>query len=209
MAKVRGVQKARQIDIRSATKDQLRMYISQEGKRLNWQIAQLEKRGLEKSSFAYQKLINSQANQQYLGTSASGHMKVSLSTRKMSKQQMQALASVINKTVNSQTITPSGIKNYYSSVFNSLRQRYPELNKFTDEQLADIFTTMGFESTKDKLGSDRLMQMIAQSSSAGAIEDYIEKSGGFETIISAEKQYNDIMGANFEYVKTSPFERQS
>lgn len=207
--KVRGVQKSRQINIRSATKEQLRLYISQEGKRLNWQIAELEKRGLERSSFAYQNLIDRSANQQYLGKSKSGHMKIKLNTRAMTKQQMQSLASVISATVNSQTITPSGIKNYYKSVFDSLRKRYPELQKFSDDELADIFTTMGFESAKNKLGSDRLMQMISQSKNAQSIQDYIEQSNGFETIISAERKFNDIMETEFTYVKTSPFDGAS
>lgn len=206
MAKVRGVQKARQIDIRSATKEQLRMYISQEGKRLNWQISQLEKNGMETSSFAYQNLVNQSSNRPFLGKSSSGSTKFNLSTRGKTRQQMEAMASIIQKTVNSQTITVSGIKNYYKTVFDSLRKRYPELNKFSDEELADIFTTMGFESAKNKLGSDRLMQMVAQAKNADSIENYIEQANGFETIISAENKYNEIMGTNFEYTKTSPFD---
>lgn len=208
MAKVRGVQKARQIDIRSATKEQLRMYISQEGKRLNWQLSQLEKKGMETSSFAYQNLVNQSSNRPFLGKSASGSTKINLSTRGKTRQQMEAMASIIQKTVNSQTITVSGIKNYYKTVFDSLRKRYPELNKFSDEELADIFTTMGFESAKNKLGSDRLMQMVAQAKNADSIENYIEQANGFETIISAENKYNEIMGTNFEYTKTSPFDRE-
>lgn len=116
MARVRGVQKSRTIDVRSATKDQLRMYISQEGKRLNWQLSELEKKGMETSSFAYQNLMNRASNLKYLGKSKSGFTKVNLSTRGMSRQQMEGLASVIQKTVNAETITPSGIKNYYNKV---------------------------------------------------------------------------------------------
>lgn len=181
------------------------MYISQEGKRLNWQISQLEKKGMETSSFAYQNLVNQSSNRPFLGKSASGSTKFNLSTRGKTRQQMEAMASIIQKTVNSQTITVSGIKNYYKTVFDSLRKRYPELNKFSDEELADIFTTMGFESAKNKLGSDRLMQMVAQAKNADSIENYIEQANGFETIISAENKYNEIMGTNFEYTKTSPF----
>lgn len=184
------------------------MYISQEGKRLNWQLSQLEKKGMETSSFAYQNLMNKSSNMKYLGKSGSGYTKVNLSTRGMTRQQMEGLASVIQKTVNAQTITPSGIRNYYSSVFDSLRKRYPELNKFSDAELGDIFTTTGFEASKAKLDSDRIMQMIGHAKDAASIKKYIEQSSGFETIISAENKYNEIMGTNFEYTKTSPFDSE-
>ena len=208
MAKVRGTQKARQIDVRSATKQQLQMYISQEGKRLNWQLSQLEKRGMVKSSFAYQNLMNRAANLKYLGKSKSGYTKVNLSTRGMTRQQMEGLASVIQKTVNAQTITPSGIKNYYNKVFDSLRNHYPELAQFSDEELGDIFTTEGFEASKTKLDSDRLMQMIAKSTSVDKLKDYIAKSNRFEDVVKAERAYRKLMRSKFEYVASSesPFE---
>lgn len=222
MARLRTAQSPRSIDTRAATNEQLRLYISQEGKRLNWQIAQLEKRGLETSSFAYQNLMDKSSNRPFLGVSKSEHMKINLATRGKTRSQLQQMASVIQKTVTSETITPSGIKNYYGRVFESLKARYPEMRKFTDAELADIFTTMGFESAKNKLGSDRIMQMIAKGSSAEDVKTYIEKSVGFETISQAEREYNkyrmvkDESGrrhkegvysdSKFKYVSTSPFD---
>lgn len=220
--KVRGVQQARRIDTQQATMDQLQLYISQEGKRLNWQLAELEKRGLELSSFGYQNLVDKSANRSFLGVSKSGHMKISLSTRGKTRSELQQMASVIQKAVNSQTITPSGIKNYYSRVFDSLRARYPELNKYTDDELADIFTTTGFKSSKNFLGSDRIMQMIGAAKTAGDIKDYIEHTSGFDTITQAEKDFNKYKyvmdekgnrkreyrytGKVFTYVQTTPFD---
>lgn len=211
----RNVQKARQIDIRKATSKQLREYIVNEGKRLNQQIVTLEKRGLEKSSFAYQNLIGKSSNRPWLGKNKSGYMKVNLSTRGLSKQKLQQLAGVIQGTVTTQTITPSGIQKYYSRVFDSLRQRYPEMNKFSDEELSDIFTTMGFKSAMTTLGSDRLMQMISHSKDATSIEQFLEGSNGYETVLNATDEYNRIMGYTkkdgnaFVYTKTSPFDGQS
>lgn len=211
----RNVQKARQIDIRKATSKQLREYIANEGKRLNQQIVTLEKRGLEKSSFAYQNLTNRSSNRPWLGVTASGHIKVNLSTRGLSKQKLQQLAGVIQGTARAQTITPSGIKKYYGRVFASLREHYPGLAQFSDDELSDIFTTMGFKSAMGTLGSDRLMQMIASSNSAESIEHFIESSNGYETVMEATKEYNKIMGYSkengnaFIYTKTSPFDGQS
>lgn len=222
MGRVRTAQPPRTIDTRAATNEQLRLYISQEGKRLNWQIAQLEKRGLETSSFAYQNLMDKSSNRPFLGTSKSGHMKVNLSTRGKTRSQLQQMASVIQKSVKSQTITPSGIKNYYSRVFASLRATYPDMAKFTDDELSDMFTTMGFAAAKKKLGSDRIMQMIERGNSAEDIKSYIEKTVGFETVVQAEKEYNkyrmvkDEYGnkhreyvytsEKFKYIKKSPFD---
>lgn len=199
--------KARSIDIVRASENALKLYIQVEGKRLNQQIAQLEKFNIESASFAYKNLIDKPQYNKFLTKSKSGHTKVDITTRGKSRQQLQEIASVIKKTVTAQTITKSGITAYYGKVFASLRSRYPGLNKFSDEQLADILTTMGFESSKGFEGSDRIFQKIASAKDAESIVKYLEKTNGFETIKQADKEYKDLMGTKFEYVSTdeNPF----
>ena len=52
------VQQAREADLQHMSSKELRSYIANEGKRLNQQIVEIEKRGLERESFAYEKLTS-------------------------------------------------------------------------------------------------------------------------------------------------------
>lgn len=76
--------------------------------------------------------------------------------------------------------------------------------------MGDIFTTMGFEASKQKLGSDRLMQLAAQSNNASKLNAFIKNIGGYEDITRAERVYRKLMGVKFEFVSTakgeSPFD---
>lgn len=191
----RKVQKAREIDIVRASTKALQSYIANEGKRLNQQIVAIEKNpSLVKASFAYKALVESPANAQYLGRNKSGYTKINLSTRGMTRQQLQQLAGIIKKTAGSQTITKQGIKSYYGRVFDSLRAKYPGLNKFSDEQLSDILTTTGFESAKGADGSDRIFTIISQGQSIDNVVSYIEKRAGFSTIMEANREWQAING---------------
>lgn len=191
----RKVQKPRQIDIKRASTEALKRYIANEGKRLNQQIAQIEKRpDYVKASFAYKKLTESPATAQYLGVNKSGRTKIELNTRGKSHQQLQELANLIRKYSGAQTMTVQGIKQYYGKVFCTLRAKYPGLNKFSDEQLADILTTEGFESSKGADGSDRIFKLISESNDVDSIVEYIEKRSGFETIMQANNEWESING---------------
>lgn len=189
----RNVQKARQIDLVKASTKELKSYIANEGKRLNQQIVTIEKNaGLAKSSFAYKYLTEKPQFSQYLGVNKSGRTKIELSTRGKSRQELQQLAGVINKFITMETMTKKGIKNYYGRVFDSLRRKYPGLEKLSDEQLADILTTEGFESAKGFDGSDRIFTKIGEAKDANTMIKYLEKRNTFETVISADQYFKQI-----------------
>lgn len=195
----RKVQKARQIDIVRASTEALKSYIANEGKRLNRQITMIEKNNLTGASFGYKKLIETSANRKFLGVTkpdrtGATHTKIELSTRGKTHQELQQLASLIQRTAGYKTITKSGIKQYYGRVFDKLRAKYPGLDKFTDEQLSDILTTMGFESAKGFDGSDRLFRLIAKGEDVDSVVSYIEKTNGFEDIQQANREYGYVMG---------------
>lgn len=191
----------RYIDIGGATVKELRAYIANEGKRLNQQLVEIQKRGLTESSFGYQALVDSSKNRQFLGLSKSGNVKVNLNTRGLDRYELQKLAGVINRTTGYQTITTTGIKEYYGSVFDTLRNKpgYESLKKFDDNQLADILKTEGFESMKRTVGSEQTFRMIGSVDSADKIMGWLEKSGGGQSISSYVKDFNEFTGSGYEW----------
>lgn len=190
------VQTARESDISHMSNKALQSYIQNEGKRLNQQIREIEKRGLQTSSFAYEKLTSKPAYAQFLGTSKSGAIKINLSTRGKSRQDMLKMANVIRRFVQAKTMTKSGIEEYNKSVFNSLRSSYSGMNKLTDAQLSDILKTSGFAHIKGTVGSDVVMRMIAQAADHEAMKEYLEAAGTLQTVDKAISEYNRI---NSEY----------
>lgn len=192
---------ARYIDIHSSTVKELRSYIANEGKRLNQQLVEIQKRGLEKTSFGYEALVESNKNKEFLGVSKSGKLKINLNTRGMDRAELQRLAGVINRTVQYKTITPSGIKKYYGSVFASLRDNagMDGLSKFSDDELADILKTEGWESAKSTLGSEQAFKMIGSADDAEKIKNFLETEGGGKSITDYVKDFNDETGAGYKW----------
>lgn len=206
MAQGRKVQKARSIDLQKASVQELKSFIANEGKRLNRQITQIEKdEKLQKTSFAYRQLVERPQNAQFLGQSKSGYTKINLSTKGKQRSDLQQIASLIQRTAASKTITKRGIKEYYEGVFKSLRETYPGLADLSDDELSDILLTEGFESAKGAEGSDRIFQRIAQAKDAASIKKYIEKTVGMETVEQRNREYKDLMGTDFVYTKTDIF----
>lgn len=187
----------RYIDIHGATVKELRQYIANEGKRLNQQLVEIQKRGLTETSFGYEALVSQSKNREFLGVSKSGRLKVNLNTRGMERGELQRLASVINRTTAYQTITVTGIKEYYGRVFDTLREKYPELKGLTDAQLADILKTEGWESAKGTVGSEQAFKMIASADSADKVMGFLETSGAGKSIESYVKDFNEFTGATY------------
>lgn len=186
------VNKARSADIKGMSSKELSSYIAQEGKRLNQQIAEIEKRGLQTASFAYERLTSKPTYALYLGVSKSGRTKINLSTRGMSRSEKQQLAGVIRKFAQAKTMTKSGIESYNKKVLNSLRASYSGMNKLNDAQLADILKTTGFAHIKGTVGSDVIMKMIAQAADYEAMKDFLEAAGTLQTVDGAISRYNEI-----------------
>lgn len=193
------LQEAREADLQYMTLKELKSYIANEGKRLNQQIVEIEKRGLEKESFAYEKLTSKPQYRDYLGTSKSGHLKVNLSTRGMSRPELQRMANVIQKFSQAQTMTASGIKQYYENVFNGLRDTYPGMSKLTDDQLADILKTEGFLHAKGVVGSDTVMKLIQKAASPEQMIEFLKASGSLDTHEESIEKYNEIMGTSGDF----------
>ncbi len=193
------LQEARDADLQYMTVKELKSYIANEGKRLNQQIVEIEKRGLEKESFAYEKLTSKPQYRDYLGTSKSGHLKVNLSTRGMSRPELQRMANVIQKFSQAQTMTASGIKQYYENVFNGLRDTYPGMSKLTDDQLADILKTEGFLHAKGVVGSDTVMKLIQKAASPEQMIEFLKASGSLDTHEESIEKYNEIMGTSGDF----------
>jgi hypothetical protein len=193
------LQEAREADLQHMSMKELKSYIANEGKRLNQQIVEIEKRGLEKESFAYEKLTSKPQYRDYLGTSKSGHLKVNLSTRGMSRPELQRMANVIQKFSQAQTMTASGIKQYYENVFNGLRDTYPGMSKLTDDQLADILKTEGFLHAKGVVGSDTVMKLIQKAASPEQMIEFLKASGSLDTHEESIKKYNQIMGTSGDF----------
>ena len=190
------VSKARSADIKGMSSKELSSYIAQEGRRLNQQIAEIEKRGLQTASFAYERLTSKPTYALYLGVSKSGRTKINLSTRGMSRSEKQQLAGVIRKFSQAKTMTKSGIESYNKKVLNSLRASYSGMSRLSDEQLADILKTTGFAHIKGTVGSDVVMKMIAQAADYEAMKDFLEAAGTLQTVDGAISRYNEI---NSEY----------
>ncbi len=187
---------AREADLQHMTEKQLKSYIANEGKRLNQQIVEIEKRGLERESFAYEKLTSKPQYRDYLGTTKSGHLKVNLSTRGMSRPEMQRVANLIQKFANAQTMTASGIEQYYENVFNGLRESYPGMSKLSDSQLSDILKTEGFLHAKGVVGSDTVMKLIQQAAPPEQMIEFLQATGTLDTHDAAINKYNEIMGTS-------------
>ena len=62
-----NVYRARQIDVQKMGAKELRAYVQNEGKRLNQQLAALQKRGYTDRSFAYSKLTETPRYAEFLG----------------------------------------------------------------------------------------------------------------------------------------------
>lgn len=193
------LQEAREADLQHMTLKELRSYIANEGKRLNQQIVEIEKRGLEKESFAYEKLTSKPQYRDYLGTTKSGHLKVNLATRGLSRPELQRMANIIQKFSQAQTMTASGIKQYYENVFNGLRDRYPGMSGLTDEQLADILKTEGFLHAKGVVGSDTVMKLIQKAASPEQMIEFLQAAGTLDTHDEAINKYNEIMSTSGQW----------
>lgn len=193
------LQEARDADLQHMTLKELKSYIANEGKRLNQQIVEIEKRGLEKESFAYEKLTSKPQYRDYLGTTKSGHLKVNLATRGMSRPELQRMANIIQKFSQAQTMTASGIKQYYENVFNGLRDTYPGMSKLTDDQLADILKTEGFLHAKGVVGSDTVMKLIQKAASPEQMIEFLKASGSLDTHEESIEKYNEIMGTSGDF----------
>lgn len=190
---------AREADLQNMSAKELRSYIANEGKRLNQQIVEIEKRGLERESFAYEKLTSKPQYRDYLGTTKSGHLKVNLGTRGKSRPELQRIANVIQKFAGAQTMTASGIQEYYSNVFSTLRDKYPGMSGLSDEELADILKTEGFLHAKGVVGSDTLMKLIAKAASPEQMIDFLQAAGSLDTRDSSISKYNEIMGTSADW----------
>lgn len=187
----------RLIDVHGATVKELRAYIANEGKRLNQQLVEIQKRGLTETSFGYEALANSSKNRDFLGVSKSGRLKVNLNTRGMERGELQRLAKLIDRTTAYQTITVTGIKEYYGRVFAKLREKYPGLAQFSDKQLEDILKTEGWESAKASVGSSQAFEMIGSADNADKIMAFLESSGAGKSIESYVKDFNEFTGARY------------
>lgn len=187
----------RLIDVHGATVKELRAYIANEGKRLNQQLVEIQKRGLTETSFGYEALANSSKNREFLGVSKSGRLKVNLNTRGMERGELQRLAKLIDRTTAYQTITVTGIKEYYGRVFAKLREKYPGLAQFSDKQLEDILKTEGWESAKASVGSSQAFEMIGSADNADKIMAFLESSGAGKSIESYVKDFNEFTGARY------------
>ena len=115
--------------------------------------------------------------------------------------ELQKLAGVINRTTGYQTITTTGIKEYYGSVFDTLRNKpgYESLKKFDDNQLADILKTEGWESMKRTVGSEQAFRMVGSVDSADKIMGWLDRSGGGQSISSYVKDFNEFTGSGYEW----------
>lgn len=186
------VQIARDADVKKMTVKQLKLYIANEGKRLNQQLVEIQKRGLQRESFAYSKLVDTPRYAEYLGLSKSGRVKVNLAIRGKSRGEMQRVAGLIQKFANTKTITVTGIKSYYESVFNKLRSNYDGFGKLTDEQLADILKTEGFAHAKAVLGSDTLFNIIHENASVDFMTQYLENVGALQSKYAMRKELKNL-----------------
>lgn len=175
------VQRARQAEVKNMSARELKSYIANEGKRLNQQLAEIQKRGLQTQSFAYSKLVDQPKYSQYLGKSKSGKVKVELATRGKKRGELQRMASLIQKFVNTKTITVSGIKDYYKNVFTTLRSKYDGFLDLTDDQLADILKTEGFAHAKAVVGSDVIFKMIHTAADVDFMADFLESAGALRS----------------------------
>lgn len=190
---------SRYIDIRSATTKQLKLYISQEGKRLNQQLVEIQKRGLTEGSFGYGKLVDKPSNRKFLGVSKSGKLKVNLNTQSKDRAYLQQLAGLINRSISYKTMTVSGLKSYYGKVFETLRKKegYEGLSKLSDAQLADILKTEGWESMKRTVGSEQAFRMIGSAKDANSIIGFLETTGGGMEISNYVSAFNEQTGAGY------------
>lgn len=189
----------RYLDIRSASTKELKLYISQEGKRLNQQLVEVQKRGLTGGSFAYKALADRPSNREFLGVSKSGKLKINLNTRGKDRAYLQKLAGVINRSISYKTLTISGLKGYYQRVFKTLRGKegYEGLSKLSDAQLSDILNTEGWESMKATVGSEQAFRMIGSANSAEKIVDFLESTGGGMEISNYVSKFNKEVGAEY------------
>lgn len=186
------VQIARDADVKKMTVKQLKLYIANEGKRLNQQLVEIQKRGLERESFAYSKLVDTPRYAEYLGLSKSGKVKVNLAIRGKSRGEMQRVAGLIQKFANTKTITVTGIKSYYKSVFTSLRTKYKEFGELSDEELADILKTEGFSHAKAVLGSDTIFKIIHQNADVNFMKQYLENVGALQSKYAMKKELKKL-----------------
>lgn len=185
---------ARQIDVQKMGSKELRAYVQNEGKRLNQQLAELQKRGYTDRSFAYSKLTETPRYAEFLGLSKSGKVKINLNTRGKSRAQLQRVANIIERFANTKTITISGIKDYYKNVFTTLRGKYEGFGNLTDEQLANILKTDGFTHAKGVLGSDIIFKMLHQAADVDFMEKYLENIGDLKTREAAELEFDRMQG---------------
>lgn len=194
-----NVYRARDVDIQKMGSKELRSYIQNEGKRLNQQLVELQKRGYTDQSFAYSKLTETPRYAEFLGLSKSGRVKINLGTRGKSRSQLQRVANVIQRFVTTKTITISGIKDYYKNVFTTLRSKYKGFGNLSDEQLADILKTDGFTHAKAVLGSDTVFKMIHQEADVNFMAEYLDRIGDLRTRDAAELEFERMQGVKMGF----------
>ena len=201
--------RSRTADVQKMSIKQLKSYIANEGKRLNQQLVEIQKRGLQQESFAYSKLVDTPRYSPFLGKSKSGKVKVNLSTRGKTRGGMMQVASLIQQFINTKTMTVTGIKEYYKSVFATLRSKYDGFGDLSDEELADILKTEGFAHAKAVLGSDVMFKMIHEAADVNFMQNFLEQSGALKSKYAMTKTYKRLK-ANFQPVPAgvvTPFDK--
>lgn len=159
MAKSRIIQK--DIDINSMTMPQLKMYISQAGKRVNQRI--VETKEMSNTSFQ-QNILNLEfKGMWYIGRSKSGNLKYKLNTRGKSIQELRQLAKAINTAEKTTSSTKEGIK-------KSLNKSYETFKENTGLDLSlnayiGIWKNENMSEFKKMYGSNEVVNIIKGYSS--------------------------------------------
>lgn len=153
--------------------DYLRSYIAKYGKRINEQIANLERENKEFSSIEYRMLL--QQNQNDLLRSKSGHIKINLRTTKSTIQQLRHIATLIQNFGSGVTNTLTGQKQYFGSIQKTISEKY-DISDFSLQEFAELMASKAVERLNEKIGvSEMVLYLMKEGNSADKIENILNK----------------------------------
>ena len=194
-------------ELNNLTAKQLAGYIANYGKTVNTRLSTLEKKGYGESSLAFRYITEKDPHRwEYVTKSKSGHTKILLKTRGLTRNQLLAKATTIQGFLNAKTSTISGIKKAYNKSLNTFNERKD--TNLSQEEYKDLVTHDKWKEASKKFGSDQIIAIVRKYSFDKAME-ILDNLDNFRTVRQMNKFAETIpQKGKFEsdYVDENPFE---
>ena len=162
------------MNLNNLSTERLKAYVASHGKKVNQRIVTLEEYG-QRNVFAY-RYVSDNIPDYMKEKSQSGHLKLNIRTRGKKRNELLALATVIQNVENAKTSTLKGIKKTYNKMKRETEKALGV--ELSDNDFQKTFGQQAFKNFSDRFGSKQYVRMV-------------KEYGYEETQKAIEKAYTD------------------